>query len=111
MGCKLAWEHFSGQLLPPVIVRVYLSHMEVRFYDYVHRQIVPLILLSVFPGLGYLFLGWRGGVVWPAAAWYLGILLVSGWGILLHRAYLRRSLAQWEKERWYRRVLAFYLNP
>ena len=63
MGCKPAQEHFSGQLLPPVIVRVYLSHMEVRFYDYVHRQIVPLILLSVFPGLGYLFLGWRVGAM------------------------------------------------
>ena len=82
--------------------------MEVRFYDYVHRQIVPLILLSVFPGLGYLFLGWQGGVFWPAAVWYLGILLVSGWGGILHHAYLRRSLAQWEKVRWYRRVLAFY---
>ncbi len=82
--------------------------MEVRFYDYIHRQIVPLILLSVFPGLGYLFLGWLGGVFRPALAWYLGILVMSGWGLLLHHAFRRRALARWEKERWYRQVLAYY---
>ena len=82
--------------------------METRFHEYIHRQIIPLILLSVFPGLGYLLLGWLGGVFRPALAWYLGILVMSGWGLLLHRAFRRRALARWEKERWHRQALAYY---
>ncbi len=82
--------------------------MEARFHDYIHRQILPLVLLSVFPGLGYVLLGWLGGVLQPALWWYLGILGISGWGLILHRAYRRRALARWEKDRWYRLVLIYY---
>ena len=39
-----------------------------RFYDFLHRQIVVLIVLSLFPGLGYLLLGWLNGVFLPAAS-------------------------------------------
>ncbi len=81
--------------------------MEPRFHDFIHRQLVPLVLLSIFPGLGYLLLGWLGGVAGPAVAWYLGILAVSGWGLWLHHAYRRRALARWEKARWYRQALGF----
>ncbi len=82
--------------------------MEVRFYDFVHRQILPVILLSVFPGLGYLYLGWVGEVFFPALAWYLGILAMSLWGLRLHRTYVRRALARWEKVRWHRQAMAYF---
>ena len=82
--------------------------MDGRFYDYISRQIPPLILLSLIPGLGYLFLGWLNHVFWPAFGWYLGILAISVWGYRLYSAHRRRSMARWEKVRWYRWVLAFF---
>ncbi len=82
--------------------------MEFRFHDHLHRQIPPLLLLSLVPGLGYVYLGWRGGLFASALAWYLAILLASLWGVRLYRDYRRRALARWEKERWYRRILAYH---
>ena len=50
-----------------------------KFHNYLHRQIPVLIVLSVIPGLGYIFLGWLHGIHRPAMAWYGLILLMSGW--------------------------------
>ncbi|HIE54718.1 MAG TPA: EAL domain-containing protein, partial [Chromatiaceae bacterium] len=82
--------------------------MDGRFYDHISRQIPPSILLSVIPGLGYLFLGGLNDVVWPAVGWYLGILVISVWGAWLYRIHHRRTMTRWEKARWYRQVLAFF---
>ncbi len=82
--------------------------MGLRFYDSICRQILPLVLLSVFPGLGYLWLGWLNGVVGPAVGWYGAILAASLWGLVLDRRYRRGGLAQQEKARHYRQVMGFF---
>ncbi len=82
--------------------------MGLRFYDSICRQILPLVLLSVFPGLGYLWLGWLNGVAGPAVGWYGAILVASLWGLVLDRRYRRGRLAQQEKARHYRQVMGFF---
>ncbi len=84
-----------------------------RFYDFLHRQIVVLIVLSLFPGLGYLLLGWLNGVFLPAAVWYALIVAFSVWGWRLHRRYDFATLSEPARARWYRQcsgfIYAFFL--
>ena len=63
------------------------STMDRRFFDFHHRQIPVLIVLSLLPGLGYVFLGWLNGVLVPALVWYLLVIAESLWGFRLYRAY------------------------
>jgi diguanylate cyclase (GGDEF)-like protein len=84
-----------------------------RFYDFLHRQIRVLIVLSLLPGLGYLFLGWLNGVFAPAFAWYLLIVAVSVWGGRLYRSFDFAAMSERARARWYRQcsgfIYAFFL--
>ena len=79
-----------------------------RFYSFLHRQILIMVVLSVLPGLGYIFLGWLHGVATPAIAWYLLILATSVWGIQLHRAYDPQHMSISRLDKWYRKLQRFY---
>ncbi len=79
-----------------------------RFYSFLHRQIPVLILLSVFPGLGYIFLGWLHQVHRPALVWYAMILAMSAWGYALYRSFDLQQMSERRLDRWYRRLLLFY---
>lgn len=84
-----------------------------RFYAFLHRQIRVLIFLSLFPGLGYLFLGWLNDVFWPAFGWYLAIIALSAWGSRLDRGFDYDTMSERARERWYRQcsrfIYAFFL--
>ena len=84
-----------------------------RFYDFLHRQILVLIFLSLLPGLGYLFLGWLNGVFVPAFVWYLLIVAVSIWGRQLYRNFDFGTMSERRREGWYRQctwfIYAFFL--
>jgi len=79
-----------------------------RFYSFLHRQIPVLILLSVFPGLGYIFLGWLHQAHRPALIWYALVLAMSVWGYLLYRAFNPQQMSKLRLEQWYRNLLLFY---
>lgn len=79
-----------------------------RFYRFLHRQILIMVVLSVFPGLGYIFLGWLNHVATPAIAWYLLILAISAWGIHLHRSYTPDQMSISRLDKWYRELQLFY---
>lgn len=79
-----------------------------RLYDFLHKQIVVLIGLSLLPGLGYILLGWVYGNVLPALAWYLLILVSALWGYRLYREYMHNYMDEKEKKQWYRKVSWFY---
>jgi diguanylate cyclase (GGDEF)-like protein len=81
-----------------------------RFYSFLHRQIMIMVVLSVFPGLGYILLSWLNDSHGPAIVWYLLILAVSVWGFRLHRAFSPQQMSRTRLERWYRELrLFFYL--
>lgn len=82
--------------------------MTARPYAFLHRQIPVLILLSVFPGLGYVFLSSLHGIERPALIWYACILLISGWGSRLYQAFTPEAMSKHRLEHWYRQLSIFY---
>ena len=81
--------------------------MQLKFSKFLQRQIPLMVLLSLIPGLGYIFLGWQAGIYWPALIWYLLNLGASLWGIQLYRQFDQENMGREELAKWSRRVLAF----
>ncbi len=79
-----------------------------RFYDFLHRQIPVFIVLSLFPGLGYLFLGWLNDIFVPAFVWYLLVIVASLWGYRLYRALDFDAMSESRRDRWYRQCTWFF---
>ena len=79
-----------------------------RFYIFLHRQIPVFIVLSLFPGLGYLFLGWLNGVFAPAFVWYLLVIAASVWGYRLYRSFDFDTMSENRRDRWYRHCSWFF---
>ena len=48
-----------------------------RLYSFLHKQISIMATLSLFPGLGYIFLGWIHGIQTAAIIWY-GLIVYMG---------------------------------
>jgi diguanylate cyclase (GGDEF)-like protein len=81
-----------------------------RFSLFLHKQIPVLIVLSLFPGLGYLLLGWLNGIFLPAFVWYLLLIAQSMWGHQLYRQYDPAHMSETHRERWYRQLSWFFYS-
>ena len=81
---------------------------DLRFYAFLHRQIPVFIMLSVLPGLGYLFLGWLNGIFTPAFVWYLLVIAASVWGFRLYRDFDFDTMSEQRRDRWYRQCTWFF---
>ncbi len=79
-----------------------------RFYIFLHRQIPVFIVLSLFPGLGYLFLGWLNSIFVPAFVWYLLVVAASIWGALLYRGFDFDAMSENKRDHWYRQCSWFF---
>lgn len=79
-----------------------------RFYIFLHRQIPVFILLSLFPGLGYLFLGWLNNMFVPAFGWYLLVIAASVWGYRLYRGFDFDAMSENRRDVWYRHCSWFF---
>ena len=79
-----------------------------RFYLFLHRQIPVFILLSLLPGLGYLFLGWLNHIFAPALIWYLLVVSASAWGYKLYQGFEFDTMSENRREIWYRRCSWFF---
>ncbi len=64
-------------------------------------------MLSIFPGIGYVFLGWLADNLWPAMVWYGLNIGVSSWGIYLYRRFDQKNMGHRDLQRWDRQVVAF----
>ncbi len=78
------------------------------FYSFLHKQILILIALSIFPGLGYIGLGWEYGNIFPALLWYSLILIVSLYGYKVYKEYDFSTLDTEKIAYDYRRMCYFY---
>ena len=67
-----------------------------------------MIFLSVFPGLGYIFLSWLNDIPLRAIVWYVGILVVSAWGYHIYKQYRDEKLSNSRLEVWYQQLTRFY---
>jgi diguanylate cyclase (GGDEF)-like protein len=67
-----------------------------------------MIILSLFPGLGYIFLGWLNGIYRPALYWYLGIILLSAWGYSLYKSFDLSSMSEARLAVWYKKTRYFF---
>ena len=78
------------------------------FYSYLHKQIPVIIVLSLFPGLAYVFLSWMHDIPMRALVWYAATVLVSLWGYRIYRQYLDNNLSSAQLKVWYKKLTLFY---
>ncbi|MDH5361094.1 MAG: bifunctional diguanylate cyclase/phosphodiesterase [Gammaproteobacteria bacterium] len=79
-----------------------------NFYSYLHKQIPVLTLLSLLPGLGYIFLGWLHDSYQPALVWYSLIVLVSLFGIRLYSTFNLQQMTEAELKLWHKKTFIFF---
>lgn len=70
-----------------------------KFYDFMHRQILVLLALFVSTGTGYLYIGYLYTSFFPELVWYVLLLGVSFWGYRLHRIFLNDMSIE-QKDHW-----------
>lgn len=76
-------------------------------YTYIHKQIPVLIVLSLFPGLGYILLGWINDIYVAAIIWYLAIVLLSIRGYVLYKVFDLKTMSEAQLEHWYKHTTIF----
>jgi diguanylate cyclase len=81
---------------------------DIKFHGFLRKQIPVLMVLSLFPGLGYLFLGWLYHIPDRAVVWYALIVLVSLWGYKLYRDFSPDEMSVRKRDQWYRELTYFY---
>ncbi len=62
------------------------------------------MVLSLFPGLGYIFLGWLNDIELRAIFWYSLIVAASAWGFHLYKHFSLEEMNNQQMERWYRQL-------
>lgn len=67
-----------------------------------------MIILSLFPGLGYVFLSWIHGIPLRAIIWYASIVIVSIYGYSIYRQYQTQTLSRAQLKTWYKKLGFFY---
>ena len=67
-----------------------------------------MIILSLFPGLGYVFLSWMHGIPLRAIIWYASIVIVSIYGYSIYRQYQTQTLSSAQLKTWYKKLGFFY---
>jgi diguanylate cyclase len=78
-----------------------------KFYGFMHKQILILLILFVGTGPGYVYIGWLYSSFQIELLWYIALLCISAWGYTLHREYLRKKMTLAEKDKWFSRLKVF----
>lgn len=66
------------------------------------------MVLSLLPGLAYIFLGWLYDIHMRAIAWYGMVILCSIWGYSLFRKFNFDQMSASQTSRWHQQVSFFY---
>ena len=67
-----------------------------------------MIVLSLLPGLGYVFLAWLHDIPLRAIIWYIGIVVISVYGYRIYRQYKDETLTGAQLKAWYKNLSNFY---
>lgn len=71
-----------------------------KFYEFMHKQILVVIALFSGTGLGYIYIGWLYSSLLPELLWFSVVLALSFWGVRLHMVFLENDLSMQQKEKW-----------
>lgn len=79
-------------------------------YSYLNKQIPVMMVLSLVPGLGYVFLAWLNDNYIYTLFWYLFVALVSLRGYVLYKAFDIKTMGEPQLVSWYKKTaVLFYL--
>lgn len=67
-----------------------------------------MIVLSLLPGLGYVFLAWMHDIPLRAIIWYAAIIVISIYGYVIYQQYRTQSLSHKQLKVWYKKLSIFY---
>ena len=69
-----------------------------------------MTVLSLFPGLAYIALGWINDIYVAAVFWYAANVVVSSWAYILYKNFDLKNMSEMQLESWYQKTSnAFYL--
>lgn len=71
-------------------------------YSYLHKQIPVMIVLSLFPGLAYILLGWLNDIYIAAFFWYISVVMISVRGYFLYRNFDIKNMSEAQLNVWYK---------
>jgi len=79
-----------------------------NFYNFLHKQILILVLLNIITGPGYIYIGLVHGTILLESLWFMSVFFVSLWGYKLYRDYSNKNLHLKDKEKWLQHVRVFF---
>ncbi|MDH5736243.1 MAG: bifunctional diguanylate cyclase/phosphodiesterase, partial [Gammaproteobacteria bacterium] len=79
-----------------------------RFYTFLNKQIPVMMVLSLFPGLAYILLGWLNDIHVRAIIWYTLIVAASIWGYRLYKIFDFDTMSSQQTEKWNQQLSYFF---
>jgi len=80
---------------------------EHKFYYFLQKQILLLVVWSLLTGLGYTTLCYMFDVAPLSLVWFGAIIVVSAWGWELYRQFNHLKVHKSELKKWYKQVQIF----
>lgn len=78
-----------------------------KYYNFLQKQILLMITLSLIPGLVYVNVAWSFNIVLPALIWYGMLLLVSLYGWQLYKEFGTHKMDEEHLKSWYQKLTWF----
>ncbi len=78
-----------------------------KYYNFLQKQILLMIGLSLIPGIVYVFFGWAFNILIPALLWYISLIFISLYGIAVYRYFSNNKMNEEQLSRWYKHLTVF----
>jgi len=76
-------------------------------YNFLQKQILLMVGLSLLPGFVYVVLGWAYSFLIPAILWYIFLIIVSFYGFSLYKNFQKNRMTKYELAQWYKNLTYF----
>ena len=78
-----------------------------KYYNFLQKQILLMIGLSLIPGLVYVFFGWVFNILMPALLWYIYLIFISVYGVVVYRYFAKYKMNEEQLRMWYTHLSIF----
>ncbi len=78
-----------------------------KYYNFLQKQILLMIGLSLIPGIVYVFFGWAFNILIPALLWYISLIFISLYGVAVYRYFSNNKMNEEQLSRWYKHLTVF----
>ena len=78
-----------------------------KYYNFLQKQILVMIGLSLVPGLVYVIVGWVFNIFYPALIWYILMLITSLYGWVLYKEFSTHKMDEFHLKQWYKKLTWF----